>query len=138
MSLRSMNKASKYVPEHKPGAYLNQSSPVQNTWYTVLDTTRNVRIIHIGYRVNTTGETLEMRLTLDGNVFSNTINATAGSWYYVALDSLSTTSLHINIASEMMPNRTFLAEARSAKLEIRKTTASGTGSIQVYAQYAQF
>ena len=138
MSLRSMNKGSKYVPEHKPGAYLNQSSPVQNNWYTVLDTTRNIRIIHIGYRVNTTGETLEMRLTLDGNVFSNTINATAGSWYYVALDSLSTSSLHINLTSEMMPNRTFLAEARSAKLEIRKTPASGTGSIQVYVQYAQF
>ena len=133
-----MNKGGKFVPEHKPGAYLNQNSPVQNTWYTVLDTTRNVRIIHIGYRVNTTGETLEMRLTLDGNVFSNTINATAGSWYYVALDSLSTSSLHINLTSEMMPNRTFLAEARSAKLEIRKTTASGTGSIQVYVQYAQF
>jgi len=126
------------VPEHKPGAYLNQSSPVQNTWYTVLDTTKNVRIIHIGYRVNTTGETLEMRLTLDGNVFSNTINATAGSWYYVALDSLSTTSLHINLVSEMMPNRTFSGGSPKRQTRIRKTTASGTGSIQVYAQYAQF
>lgn len=125
------------VFEHQPIASLDQAAPVQNTWYTILDTTTNVRIYGINYYVQATGETLELRLTIDGEVYTSTVVAVANTPYCVYFD-LSAGGLIFNeVAGLLMQERAFLIEGRSIKVEVRKTTAAGAGNLRGNVFYAR-
>jgi len=50
------------VMEHQPTATLTQAAPVQNTWYTILDTIANGRLIGVYFKVADTGEDLQPEL----------------------------------------------------------------------------
>lgn len=119
----------------KGDAILSQATPVQNQWYTVLDTTVNARIIGMTGLIVTTGETLEMKITIDGVVVSGSQAATADTWYQfyphlaTANGLFATTSYTGQVA--------FLFEGRSIKIEIRKTTANGTGNLKSVVTYAK-
>ena len=67
------------VPEHQEDATLTQAAPVQNTYYTVLETTQNCRLIRVTGRIETTGETLNFRITVDGQVILSDNLASVGS-----------------------------------------------------------
>ena len=54
--------------EYQAPAVLNQAAPVQNTWYTILDTTPNVRIYDIVINVEDVDESLDVRVTIDGEI----------------------------------------------------------------------
>lgn len=128
-----------YLPKQQADAVLAQATPVQNTWYTVLDTTINCRVIIISTRIVTTAETLEIRLTLDGEVYIGSIAATADQPYFPAFYGYSVTgSLLLLTTIDSSIYRSFLCEARSVKVEVRKTTATGTGTLcgkVIYAKY---
>lgn len=63
-------------------AALVQAAPVQNIWYTVLDTKTNVRIYSIVPIVWTADETLEVRITTKKRTFTGSFNATNTTYYW--------------------------------------------------------
>jgi len=116
-------------------ATLSQAAPTQNQWYTLLDTTLNVAAYFIIVAVATTAETLEVRITIDGNVYTNSFLGSAGANYYIILAStaagFTTTPSERNVAV-WGP-----LQARSLMVEVRKTTASGTGTLSGRVKYGQ-
>jgi len=120
---------------HQTDATLDQAAPAQNTWYTVLNTTINCRIISIAIKVADTGETLEIQLTVDGQVLTVSQAAVANTWYNLLLDA-NNSSIYLSTA-DYMRQRAFLLEARSVKFEVRKTTAAGAGTISSRIMYAK-
>lgn len=109
--------------------------PVQNQWYTILDTVTNARINRAAFYVATTGETFEARVTIDGQVRSSSATALTPNSIY-------------GIWPQANPNNNYLVqiititggwswEGRSIKIEIRKTTAAGNGTIFYATDYAK-
>ena len=123
--------------QHQPDAYLDQAAPVQNTWYTVLDTVKNAVVYMIVSLIATTNETIEMRLTVDGNVITAVPAAyTADSNYYARISGLvagnivnSTTLYNLMSYGPLF--------CRSVKVEIRKTTAAGAGNLSCRVFYGK-
>jgi hypothetical protein len=121
--------------QHQPDAHLVQLNPVQNTWYTILDTTLNCRLYSVSVLVWGTNETLEVRVTIDGEVLSGSLAATHTTYYYVhAL--LYAAGFAIDGNAFLIGNYTPF-EGRSIKVEVRKTTAAGTGTLEGYAVHAK-
>lgn len=125
--------------QHQADALLSQAAPVQNTWYTVLDTVLNCRLIQFVYAVADTSETIQTRITIDGNVLLAGGAATAATVYTVCPSVSTTTGQELNIlaTSATIQCRPFLLEGRSIKIEVRKTTAAGTGTLTAKAVYAK-
>jgi len=123
------------IPEHQPDATLDQATPVQNTWYTVIDET-NARIYMANVTVQTLQETLHAKLTIDGNVYEDSgIAGVAGDPYYLRLNGIGglwdTTNLDTILSGGGY------VEGRAVKLEVRKTTANGTGNLQGRVTWAK-
>ena len=121
--------------KHQPDAELSQADPVQNTWYTILDTQENARIYCITVAVMTTDETLEARVTIDGQTLTGSVDATADAWYFVE-KSLLDAGLSLGTAWMLAVHYAAL-EGRSVKVEVRKTTAAGTGTLMGRVIYAK-
>jgi len=136
-------KKSSYIPkvfQHQPDAVLNQAGPVQNTWYSILDTL-NARIYGITVSIATTNETLELRVTLDGVVYTSAGGAVvAGAdWeasFYTRHD-LRILAISVIGATPKEHNRSFLCEGRQVLVEVRKTTVAGAGNLQGCVSYGQ-
>lgn len=130
-------------PKHQADATLNQAAPVQNTWYTVLNTTANARIYMIEVGIATTGETLEVKLTIDGQTYTTPGFAcpadsyAAGAWSF---GGAATNRLVFRLMSGsdrcVMPYAPI--EGRSVKVEVRKTTAAGAGNLIGKVIYAKW
>jgi len=113
-------------------ALLNQPAPVQNQYYTILNTI-NARIIFVSGRVDTTGETLEARVTIDGQSDTYSWAAVAGSNYWI-YNSSDPTGWGI-LASAAGVLTTFVSggghlDCQSFLAELRKTTAAGAGNLR--------
>ena len=109
------------IPKHQPNALLTQANPVSGTKYTVLDTTRNVRIIGIGAQCVWTAQPtpLEIWVTVDGQTlrFYKTDPATA-VWYAAREHDLATEDSSL---SGTLAAIAFLLEGRSVKVEAEIT-----------------
>lgn len=122
-------KKSKYeypVPEHQADAYLSQANPVSATRYTVLDTTKNVRIISITAMVTwaTTQPTpLKVYVTIDGQSIvhykSDPVSAVQHEARFTA-SALPTSQPLVDVATSDGP---FRYEGRSVKVEVEITWA---------------
>ena len=121
--------------QHQADAVLNQVA-VQNTWYTVLDA-KNTRIINIAWNETIANETIEVRLTVDGNVLAGSHAATAATWYYITWDAITAQTLQINSVVTIHVYKAFFLEGRSVKLEFRKTTNLGASAIVVVCKHAK-
>jgi hypothetical protein len=121
--------------QHQPDQHLVQPTPEQNTWYTILDTTLNCRLYSVVILVWGANETLEVRITIDGQVLTGSIVATAVSYYWVYL--LMYTSGFMMSGEHHSIGYDAPLEGRSIKVEMRKTTNAGTGTIEGYAIYAK-
>ena len=126
-----------FMFEHQDPALLSQPNPVQNTWYTVLDTTRNVRVYNIAIGVGTANETLEIRVTLDGTAYTGSLAATFGTTYYAVMDPNAIAQvLQVNpSATAYNWYRAFLMEGHSVMIEVRKTTVTGAGNLLALVEY---
>lgn len=120
----------KFYWKKKAVATLSQASPVQNTWYTVLDTTEDALLIMISiYQTNAEAgsKDLQVRLTIDGvtmtgsvSLAHNTTNLVYISW---ASDGLSFTGSVLLVAYYApLPGQ-------SVKVEFRCTSAPGTNQV---------
>jgi len=121
-------------------ALLNQPAPVQNTWYTILNTTPNCLIWEVDVRIDTTGETLEWRITIDGVVSTAIGNACLANTDYWGVPVLYNVGLYTEISavSTWRSDRAFIVEGRSIKIEVRKTTAAGAGNLRGAVAYSRY
>lgn len=105
-------------------AYLNQSNPVSETWYPVVDA-KNVMVFTVNAVLTwavTQPDPLEIKLTVDGVArtvsFTNPVNDT---WYAVAQDGRNGFLRLIAWAGAQYSG--FLFMGRSVKVEVRVTWA---------------
>jgi hypothetical protein len=117
----------------QPDATIAQVN-VQNTWYTVLNTTNarlySLEMITVGF-----AETLQMRLTVDGQAMTATVNANDSTVYYVAKDQ--TTDGLLALATPINPNTYCPLDGKAVKVEVRKTTATGAGTLYSRVVYGR-
>lgn len=119
------------VFKHQADATLDQAAPVQNTYYTVLDTKYDVRIYAIYAAVAATGETLNVKITIDGQVLEDPTGqaATAGTVYMIVKKLTANAAAPAIRFTSTDSGEPFLFEGHSVKVEIRKTTNAGAGNI---------
>lgn len=136
----SLDKSASIAFIQKAPVQLSQAAPAQNTWYTVADLTGILHLIGLAAQIDTTGETLEARLTVDGEVISNVQACGAGTHYMLEI-SQSTFAvpriLAFGAASVEMNRRAFQLEGKAIKFELRKTTAAGGGTLKGTVIYAK-
>jgi hypothetical protein len=125
------------VFQHQASATLSQASPAQNTWYTILDTTKNCRLYAVLVVIATTGEDLEVRITIDGQTITGAFSAGAGANYSVSMDEWDATNLQAANGRYMIWGSGGVLEGRSIKVEVRKTTAAGAGTLSGLVIYAK-
>src|SRR4030042_5199715 len=126
------------VPAHQADIYLNQAAAVQNTWYTVLNTTKNCRLYTVWVRMATLAEDIELRITIDGKVLAVAqAAAVAGTKYFAIIDTngnlaliLSTSTFNVGVYAPL--------EGRSVKVEVRKTSANGANNLQALEIYSKW
>lgn len=116
-----------------------QNVAVQNVWYTILDTTRNCRVIGIIMNMAIANEDLECRVTIDGVTISGVqLNAVAGT-NYTALLAQTYVAMSLSFTATVYVGRGHLFEGRSVKVEVRKTSNNGVGNVLggsvMYEQY---
>lgn len=121
---------------HLDDAVLNQANPVQNTWYTALDTILNGRIRTLVYGIEGADETIEVRVTIDGVTKTSSVACTDGATYTpthwgLTQNVFGGTSTVNNVYSWQL-------EGRSIKIELRKTTALASTALKAKIVYEQW
>jgi len=119
----------KYAWQHQPDAVLDQAAPDQNTWYPVLASTDDVRIITFIGVIFVTGETVEGRITIDGVSIPINASAFVASTVYEACNSSPYNPDFYWVTPVISQYRAFTIEGQNIKIEIRKTTAAGAGNL---------
>ena len=119
-------------------ASINQAAPVQNTWYTVCEL-RNILFHMVHIAIQTTGETLELEVTVEGVILAVAAQvAVAGTGYspqwYLSWDgthygALQTVALAVD--EHQMP-------MQALKVRVRKTTNTGAGNLRAAVSYNQY
>ena len=124
--------------EYQTPATLDQAAPVQNTWYTILDTTNNAIINGISVNVEDTDETIEVQLTIDGETLSGSVAATHSTSYYVrhSLNGILRIDGLALGTTDYAQYRPYMIEGKSIKVETRKTTANGAGNLTGVVAYS--
>jgi hypothetical protein len=117
-------------------AVLVQAAPVQNQWYTVLDTKTNARIYSIVPIVWEANETLEVRITTKNRTFTGSFNATHTTYYWAFLKMYGE-GLDFDTANKRLAGFDAPLEDPSIKIEIRKTTANGAGNLECRVVWAK-
>ena len=123
------------VCKHHADAVLAQAAAVQNTWYTILDTAANIRIYQITALIVTAGETIAIKITIDGNVLTATQAQDADAVYYWGLDADASDALQAVKATQTAPTISGYLEGKSVKVEMRKTTAAGANTLTGRVKY---
>jgi len=127
------------ISEYQEPAVLNQAGPVQNTWYEILPATDNARIYQIYVNIEDDDETLEVRMTIDGEVLVGSNACTQSVSYSMDIfgDAITRTdSLEFDkVPADYVKMRAFLIEGKSVKIEVRKTTAAGSGNLTGIVMY---
>lgn len=129
-----------HVKEHylkQPIAVVSESPPVQNTWYVLLDTTLDVRLLSVCITQTHTEAAalmLEVRWISDGIVQSTGVNADDDTIYHVHQD-YDSDQLATNTAFRQAGYYTDVRR-QSLRLEVRMTGVPGTAqTLEAWAQY---
>lgn len=114
----------------------SQAAPVQNTWYTAVDLKGWHQLISLMISVATANEDLEWRLTSNG-VTLDAIGATcvAGTSYMGYLYPATAGELNCRIQSLTALDQPYLWQDLDLKIEFRKTTNTGAGTISWRIKY---
>jgi hypothetical protein len=134
------------VPAQKLLDY-TKAGAIQNQWYTAFEG-RDVEFLCLAKGVTVANESIEFRITIDGNLWvqaaATAVNAAEysevqGARYtnFPALNLLSGASTaSVDVNTNTFP-ATFL-RGRNVKIEIRKTTAAGASALRVVGVYGQW
>lgn len=117
----------------------SQAAPILNTWYEVFHL-RNIRIEMIHIAIETTGETLESQYTdRDGAVWPASGAHAADAVHNVNnYDGMFTPGTRWMTHDSSFWRLGFLVEIDELKMEIRKTTNLGAGTLRVKVWYNQY
>jgi len=128
------------VPVRQADATLNQASPTSGTKYTVLDTVKNARILHIVVACTWTVQPtpLEIHVTIDGVAvsFSQT-DPVSTSEYEAAYTSPFYDAQGMADAGTRGAYRAFLDEGRSVKVEV-EITGGTVSNLSARVKYAKW
>jgi len=116
----------------QPDALLDQAAPVKDTWYTVLQA-YDAKLFGIGIQVDTTTETLGVRITVDGVILTGSLSCTNDTKYKVTLQTYPTGTVLVPTTSTLITSNQI--EGRNLKVEVRKTTEAGTGNLKTCVTY---
>lgn len=131
----SMHPSPRQVFEHQADSILSQATPVQNTWYPILATTLNCELLQVGARVADTTETLEIRVIMKNETVTIAWAGTNDQEYNIFRKGGITAGLAAVNATDN-PSSYFLYEDPTIAVDIRKTTAAGTGTFTAVAKFA--
>jgi|APSaa5957512576_1039674.scaffolds.fasta_scaffold49490_1 hypothetical protein len=116
---------------------------VINTWYTALETTKNVKAFYLVFEQTNNGatnETIVIELTIDGTVYTFSGSAASGDPRYVSFDANGDISVQGSIEQILALDLDQSAplETRSLSIRVRQTTAVDVVSavIEVNMVYA--
>ena len=104
-----------------------ESPPVQDTWYTILDTTLNIRIVHLSVgqtNDETNAKNIETEITLDGTDYGRSQSYDDSVYYSQVISYYSEQLIHGTTGYSA--GRYTDLPAQSAKVRIRLTSAAGT------------
>ena len=124
-------------PEHQADAVLNQDNPDSGTKYTVLDTTKNVRIVAVMVACTWTVQPtpLEIHITIDGQPYTLTMDDPAsGTCHFFNYWALTTS---IGVLGTSDPKMPFLLEGRSVKIEA-EITGGTVSNLSARVKYAKW
>ena len=128
--------SSKETFQHKGLKSTVKANAQQNTWYSVLDFTLDARVLWLWIQMDTAVEDLELRLTIDGKILVGAqAQAVIGTIYYAYIGRFSDS---LQITANATPLGFYGAwEGKSIKVEMRKTSAAGAGTLLGGIVYAQ-
>ena len=122
--------------EYQEKKVLNQANPVNGTWYTIGLTDgvmTNAIIYDVAVNVEDTNETLGIQILIDGKVIPPSTLAATHSTTYHAFKILSAIAREGRIgltgSAEVPRLGAYLIEGKSVEVQVRKTTAAGTGNL---------
>ena len=126
-----------------------KAGAVQNTWYTMFTLT-NASVVLCGLGITVADETVEMRITIDGEVFT-TVGGIALTFAgnmctqasYPRTSTLNKGYFTQTAASNAWnmvgsPYVEHWLKGKSITIEGRKTTAGGASALRGYVQYLQY
>jgi hypothetical protein len=124
----------KPVPVHRAPGILNQAAPVVNTWYDVLATRANCRLIALVLYM-TTGEDIELEVIIDGRTLALARSINDSTYYYVFY-----TGIGDNLTADvtLISTRPFIVEGQSVRVRMRKTSTNGVVNMQAWAANASW
>ncbi len=126
----------------QPLAVLDQTPVVQNTYYTVLDTTKNIRVYSIVLRQSNdelAAKTVYVRATVEGVVDSGGSGDTPANFgkVYLRLNPQESTNYFLTGSAILTLGYYVAMEFKSLKIEMRTNTAPGTNQhLYGYVRYA--
>ena len=125
------------VFQHQADATLSQNNPVSGTKYTVLDTTKNVRITGVSAKCTWTTQPtpLEIHLTIDGQAINFSLNNPVSATPYEPYFSKDTSDGYLT-GSDFIYSRAFLVEGRSVKVEA-EITGGTVSNLTARVKYAK-
>jgi len=113
--------------EHQAAAVLTQAPPISGTWYIILDTVLKARLYWIWIRQNnddTTARDIEVRITIDGEVFVGAVALANNTPNYAYMEGLPN---GVDFGAALfMVCRYDAAEGKSCMVEMRTTSVVGT------------
>jgi hypothetical protein len=122
-----------------------QAGAVQNTWYTAFSGTNIQHFAMLGVGITVANETVELRITIDGVVYSQAAGiallfATTMLYDVLGLRTVGLGMDYIYIgaaATSLLPNGTVqnYLRGQNVKVEVRKTTAGGASALRVLGYY---
>jgi len=121
--------------QHMPDATLSQSYPLDGTKYTVLNTTKNVKIWSIAVECTWTVQptSLEIHITVDGiSLTASQSNPVSNTWYYVYFPYYSPNPDFATSAGAVSRD---ILEGRSVKVEA-EITGGAVSDIVARVKYA--
>lgn len=108
---------------------------MQNQWDDILVTTTYTWIDHIVFRVQTTGETLQIEVIIDGLTKAGTVAVVADTNYTLCY-AINSDELNMFCPYAVGPSINHARfMARNVTVRIRKTTAAGAGKLQCLVKY---
>jgi hypothetical protein len=126
-------------PAHQGDATLSVDNPISGTKYTVLATTRNVRIITICVKVIWTVQPtpLEAHITANGvNITLSFTNPVTATWYFDILFNPNNDDGALSAANPTS-TRPFLLESQSVKIEV-ETTGGTVSNLSARVKWARW
>jgi len=127
------------VPEHQANATLNQAAPVSGTRYTILDTTKNARILKVSIHCTWTVQPtpLELHITIDGQALTFAQTNPVSTQRYRPIFSPNNVMVNCDDGGTDATIPAFFIEGRSVKIEAEITggTVSNLSGTVRYAKW---